>query len=156
MLYHCFVSAAGLLIVIVVAAILLACSLVVAFVLACAMLVICQAIDGKFLLLARIEGFIAWSQKATRCHYVVPPLMGYLGMQFGAWDWELVSRCMFGCHCYSGGYVAHLWKEQKQKQLFLRRHKVWRKGRGKGKGNGRGDKGNSRNNSSGRYFRNYR
>ena len=133
MLYHCFVSAAGLLIVIVVAAILLTCSLVVAFVLAYAMLVICQAIDGKFLILARIEGFIAWSQKATRCHYVVPPLMGYLGVQFGAWDWELVSKYMLGCRC-RGGYVAHLWKEQKQKQLFLRRHKAWRKGRGKGKG----------------------
>ena len=149
MLNQFLLSVAGLLIVVVVAGLLLVLAIVLAFVLACLMLATCQALNGKFCIIHRIELLTAKSQKATRCKFVVPPLMGYLGVQFGAWDWSTVSTTLLNCH---GGYVAHLWKEQKQKQLFLRRHKVWRKGRGKGKGkSGQSNSGNS----SGR-FGNYR
>lgn len=149
MLNQFLLSVAGLLIVVVVAGLLLVLAIVLAFVLACLMLATCQALDGKFHIMHRIELCIAKTQEATRCKFVVPPLMGYLGVQFGAWDWGIVSHALLCCR---GGYVAHLWKEQKQKQLFLRRHKIWRKGRGKGKGkSGQSNSGNS----SGR-FGNYR
>lgn len=151
MLNQFLLAVAGLLIVVVVAGLLLVLAIVLAFVLvlACLMLATCQALDGKFHIIRKIESLVVVSQKATRCKFVVPPLMGYLGVQFGAWDWSTVSHALLCCR---GGYVAHLWKEQKQKQLFLRRHKIWRKGRGKGKGkSGQSNSGNS----SGR-FGNYR
>lgn len=95
----------------------------------------------------RLYNVIVGSQRLVRCNFTVPPLMGDLGVQFGAWTWEVVSHQVLCCDstgvqqewCTS---VAATWKKP---------HKAWKHGGGKGSsGKGRSGRGNS-GNSSGRF-----